>query len=295
MCDTIRILCVDDERNVLRSLERIFLDDDYEILAAASGEDGLELLESAGQVQVVISDYRMPGMNGVEFLREVYKRYPASIRIVLSGYADTAAVVSAINEGHIYKFIPKPWNDEELRFTVAKAIDNFLIQRKNRQLAEELRLKNEELQELNAHLEQLVQVRAGELVLQNRALVRAHNVLHGLPVGVLGIGNDGTVVQINREAEIILGRLSEEVLGEHVATALPPELIDLYGSVPAGGDGLRSAVVNGTFIQVKGITLVEDSQVGVVLTLIDCHHACRTVPEPTEEKGALAPEEMEHE
>jgi len=123
MNDRTRILCVDDERNVLRALERIFLDDDYEILTACSGEQGLEILSAAPQVQVVISDYRMPGMNGVEFLKEVCKTHPETIRIVLSGYADTAAVVAAINQGKIYKFIPKPWNDDELRLTVAKALE----------------------------------------------------------------------------------------------------------------------------------------------------------------------------
>ena len=99
MSDKTRILCVDDERNVLRALERLFLDDDYEILTASSGEEGLELLNAAPQVQVVISDFRMPGMNGVDFLKQVFETHPDTIRIVLSGYADTAAVVAAINEG----------------------------------------------------------------------------------------------------------------------------------------------------------------------------------------------------
>ena len=115
----VKILCVDDERNVLRALERIFLDDDYEIVTAGSGEEGLEIMTESGDCfQVVISDYRMPVMNGVEFLKAVYERWPDSVRIVLSGYADAGAIVAAINEGHIYKFIPKPWNDEELRETI---------------------------------------------------------------------------------------------------------------------------------------------------------------------------------
>ena len=112
-------------------------------------------------------------MNGVEFLKEVFKQHPESIRIVLSGYADTAAVVAAINEGKIYKFIPKPWNDDELRVTVAKALETFAIHRRNLQLAEELRLKNAELIELNANLEQLVGERTAELRQQNLALLHA--------------------------------------------------------------------------------------------------------------------------
>lgn len=168
--EQIRILCVDDERNVLRALERMFIDEEYEILCASSGEEGLALLDAAPQVQVVISDYRMPGMNGVEFLKEVFQRHPETIRIVLSGYADTAAVVSAINEGKIYRFVPKPWNDDELRITVSKALETFGVHRKNLQLAEELRLKDEEVTRLQATLEEQVRQRTAELAEKNRRL-----------------------------------------------------------------------------------------------------------------------------
>src|SRR6266536_904479 len=109
MDEQIRILFVDDEKNVLRSLERTFLDEDYEILTATTGAEGLAVLQNNSPVQVVISDYRMPEMNGVDFLRKVCNQWPETVRIVPSGYADTASIVSAINEGQIYKFIPKPW------------------------------------------------------------------------------------------------------------------------------------------------------------------------------------------
>jgi len=121
MGEPTRILCVDDERNILRSLTRPFLDDPYEILTAPSGAERLLILAQSGTVPVVISDYRMPGMNGVEFLSEVRKRWPETVRIVLSGYADTGAIVSAINEGQIYRFVAKPWNEDELRVAVANA------------------------------------------------------------------------------------------------------------------------------------------------------------------------------
>ncbi|NVN98622.1 MAG: response regulator [Geobacteraceae bacterium] len=138
MSDTIKLLCVDDERNVLRALERIFMDDDYEILTAASGEDGLSIFAENPDISVVISDYRMPGMNGVEFLSQVCEKYPNTVRIVLSGYADTTSVVSAINEGQIYKFVSKPWSDEELRQTVAKAVESFALHQQNQRMAIEL-------------------------------------------------------------------------------------------------------------------------------------------------------------
>jgi len=266
MNEQIRILCVDDERNVLRALERIFLDDDYQILTASSGEEGMELLNAAPQVQVVISDYRMPGMNGVEFLKEVFKNRPETIRMVLSGYADTAAVVAAINEGKIYKFIPKPWNDDELRITVAKALETFAVQRRNVLLAEELRLKNQELGELNANLERLVAERTSELVMQNGALLHARKVLDHLPVGVIGLSADGIVLQVNREAAKMLGVSAQEVLGKSMREALPPEISTVAGMISESTCGYQLAAVNGCQLQIKGSTLAEEGQTGIILT-----------------------------
>lgn len=147
-----KLLCVDDERNVLRALERIFMDDDYQILTATSGEEGLAVLSGDSDIQVVISDFRMPGMNGVEFLRQVCEKYPDTVRIVLSGYADTGAVVSAINEGQIYKFVSKPWSDDELRQTVAKAVEAFALHRQNRAMEEEIAALKREIEQLRSRL-----------------------------------------------------------------------------------------------------------------------------------------------
>ena len=268
MSTVTRILCVDDERNVLRSLERIFLDDDYLILTAASGEEGLELLDASPQVQVVISDFRMPGMNGVEFLKEVFSRHPDTIRIVLSGYADTAAVVAAINEGKVYKFIPKPWNDDELRMTVAKALEHFAAHRRSVQLAEELHLRNQELHELNANLEHLVETRTCELRLQNRALLHARNVLDRLPFGVLGLGADGTVVQVNREAALLLNLAPEFILGEPMRAVLPAAICSLAGSVTEASCGYQALPLNGGELRVKAIAMVEEGQSGTIVTIM---------------------------
>ena len=146
MDEQVRILCVDDEKNVLRALERLFLDTDYEIITAISGDEGIDVLRNTRPVQIVISDYRMPGMNGVDFLREVCKYWPDTIRMVLSGYADVSVIVDAINEGQIYRFMPKPWNDEELKVAVSNALDRYFMQQENLQLARELETKNWELQ-----------------------------------------------------------------------------------------------------------------------------------------------------
>jgi EAL domain-containing protein (putative c-di-GMP-specific phosphodiesterase class I)/FixJ family two-component response regulator len=117
------LLLVDDEPNILRALERVFQDEGYHILTATSGEEGLNLL-TRFSVQVIISDQRMPNMTGSEFLTQVKKHYPKIIRIILSGYSDFEAIKEAINEGAIYKFLVKPWDDDLLRKEIH---DAFLI------------------------------------------------------------------------------------------------------------------------------------------------------------------------
>ncbi len=155
MYENVTILCVDDEPNVLKSLIRLFIDCDYTILTATSGKDGLRLLETE-DVHVIISDYRMPVMNGSEFLREAFKLYPKTVRIVLSGYADTDSILSAINDGHIYKFIPKPWDDNELKMTILNAIERYFLVKKNEELTVKLKKRNEELTDANSKLVKLL-------------------------------------------------------------------------------------------------------------------------------------------
>lgn len=198
MPELTKILCVDDERNVLKALRRLFIDeDDYEILTAESGDEGLGMLDAEEDVRLIISDYRMPGMNGVDFLSKVYERWPDTIRIVLSGYADTAAVVEAINLGRIYKFIPKPWNDEELKSTVSMALQHQELKLQNSRLAAQLQQKNAELTEMNENLEKLVQRRTEALEIRNRVLAVSQGVLDVLPIAVFGIDPEQMIAQCN--------------------------------------------------------------------------------------------------
>ncbi|NOQ41443.1 MAG: response regulator [Desulfuromusa sp.] len=202
MSDMIKILCVDDERNVLKSLRRLFMDEDnYEIFVAESGADGLEVLEEEDDIRMVISDYRMPEMTGVVFLRQVYEKWPETMRIVLSGYADTAAVVEAINEGQIYKFIPKPWNDEELLSTISTSLEHQEMRWEIKKLNQELQKKNAELQAANENLENLVQKRTEALDLRNRVLQVSQGVLDVLPVVVFGIDAEQMIVHCNDYAQ----------------------------------------------------------------------------------------------
>jgi diguanylate cyclase (GGDEF)-like protein/PAS domain S-box-containing protein len=122
------LLLVDDEENILNALVRMLRRDGYRILTATSADEALDVL-GRNEVQVIISDQRMPGASGTELLRMVKGMYPDTVRMVLSGYTDLAAVTEAINQGAIYKFLTKPWNDEELRQQIR---DAFRIARRTR-------------------------------------------------------------------------------------------------------------------------------------------------------------------
>jgi type II secretory ATPase GspE/PulE/Tfp pilus assembly ATPase PilB-like protein/DNA-binding response OmpR family regulator len=143
-----RLLIVDDEPNVLKALQRVFRQENYEVLTAPDGDEALRLC-SATPVDVVISDYMMPKMNGAELLRRFKQTWPDTIRIMLSGHADTGAVMGAVNEGAVYKFILKPWNDDDLRVTVALALEQHDLIRRNRQLQAENSKKSQEIQALS--------------------------------------------------------------------------------------------------------------------------------------------------
>ena len=223
MSEPFKILFVDDEANVLKSLRRLFLDEeDYDILTASSGREGLEIIEENQDILVIVSDYRMPEMTGVEFLAEATQLLPHSIRIVLSGYADTAAVVEAINIGHIYKFIPKPWDDDQLRIDIHNAVETVLLDKKNHQLSHELEQRNEELKTLNAGLEKQVKKRTESLRLRSQVLQLAQEILDSLPIAVLGIDLEDQIVQINQQGIDLLSKEGEILLGASVKSTLPP-------------------------------------------------------------------------
>ncbi|WP_305042926.1 ATPase, T2SS/T4P/T4SS family [Geoalkalibacter sp.] len=138
------LLLVDDEPGVLRALQRIFIDENYRILTAGDAQRALDLLASQ-PVHLIISDHRMPGMTGAELLRQVKERWPQVIRIMLTGYADVQSIMGAVNEGAVFKFITKPWNDEDLRLTVSLGLQQYMLIRENRRLRELTRSQQEKL------------------------------------------------------------------------------------------------------------------------------------------------------
>jgi response regulator RpfG family c-di-GMP phosphodiesterase len=112
MSDKHSILCVDDEMNILKLLKRLLEAQGYEIVTASSGEEALQILEKQ-RVDVIVSDQRMPGMSGSDLFRITRDKYPQAVRVMMSGYSDFDSLVNAINEGEIFRFISKPWDQKQ--------------------------------------------------------------------------------------------------------------------------------------------------------------------------------------
>ncbi|WP_088285550.1 HD domain-containing phosphohydrolase [Ideonella sp. A 288] len=156
------LLLVDDEPSILSALRRLFRPHGYRILTADSGAAGLEVLEHEA-VDLIISDMRMPEMDGAKFLELARARWPDVMRLLLTGYADIGSTVAAINRGEIYRYVAKPWVDADILLIVKKALEQAGLERENRQLTAQIRRQNQELLELNASLEDKVAQRTAEL------------------------------------------------------------------------------------------------------------------------------------
>jgi response regulator RpfG family c-di-GMP phosphodiesterase len=160
--EPLTLLLVDDEENILNSLRRVLRGEPYKLLTAGCGDAALQQLEQA-HVDLVISDARMPGMDGATLLAQVQQRWPNCLRILLTGYADLTTTVKAINEGQIYRYISKPWDDDELRLIIRQALAFQHSECERRRLELITREQNIQLQELNTSLEERVVARTAEL------------------------------------------------------------------------------------------------------------------------------------
>lgn len=141
------ILLVDDEPGVLAALRRVFQRENYQMHFARNGEEALKIL-SKQEIHLVISDFMMPGMNGSEFLAQVRERWPDTIRIMLTGHGHTEAVMGSVRDGAVYRFILKPWNDDDLRLTIALALEQYALQKRNRALERENQKQHRDLETL---------------------------------------------------------------------------------------------------------------------------------------------------
>jgi response regulator RpfG family c-di-GMP phosphodiesterase len=172
-----KVLLVDDEENILRSLRRLLADEEYEVLTATGGEEGLRIMTKEPDIGLILSDQRMPGMSGVDFLEKAGAIAPDTLRILLTGYADINATIDAINKGGASRYIAKPWNDNELILIIRDAIQKYRLIKENQLLKELTEKQNQELKKWSAKLGLAVQQQTVDLEKQNVELTRLHERL----------------------------------------------------------------------------------------------------------------------
>jgi response regulator RpfG family c-di-GMP phosphodiesterase len=218
------LLLVDDEKNILSALKRLLHQEKYQILTATSAPDALQIL-AATPVDVIVSDHRMPDMTGVEFFRIAKEIYPETVRIMLSGYTELQSVTDAVNEGSIYKFLTKPWDDDQLKVHIAEAFHRKGLANENLRLNEELRIANAALAKTNTQLDSILQQKNLQIQGDEVMLDVVHEVLRHLPLAVIGLDDDNLIVLANIAAQ----RLGHEgsMLGQKIEKIMPTLLGNL--------------------------------------------------------------------
>lgn len=167
------VLCVDDEPNILSALRRALRVPGYRIVTADGGAQALALMETE-TVDLVISDMRMPGMDGAQLLEHARTRWPEAIRVLLTGHADMGATIAAINRGRIFRYLSKPWDDAELQAVVRQGLELRTLEQDKRRLEALTQRQNLELRDANSLLEQRVQARTAELSTAHDRLKRSY-------------------------------------------------------------------------------------------------------------------------
>jgi response regulator RpfG family c-di-GMP phosphodiesterase len=213
------LLLVDDETAIIRSLKRLFRKEGYKIFSAENGLEGLECLKNGAQnVSLIISDQRMPGMTGAQFLEEAKKLAPAAIRYLLTGYSDIDAVIHAINKGEIHRYITKPWNDDDLLLLVRQGLEHFELIDENKRLTALTIKQNKALTDINQKLEQKVNERTKEINAKNKALLKINKMLESsimdstrLAVSMVETFNHNLGALLKETAR--LSRLTGEAMG----------------------------------------------------------------------------------
>jgi len=156
------VLFVDDEPRILSAIRRLIRPLGLKAYFAESGADGLQILKEH-HIDLVVSDMRMPEMDGAQFLTEVKKQWPDTVRMLLTGYADISSTIEALNNGGIYRYISKPWDDIELKKIIGDGLKIRRLEREKRELQCLTQLQNDQLQDLNKNLEQKVEARTEEI------------------------------------------------------------------------------------------------------------------------------------
>ncbi|MGL1893079.1 MAG: response regulator [Spirochaetaceae bacterium] len=208
------ILFVDDEKEILSSIKRQFRKEKFTIDTCNSGNEALELLK-AGNYKVILSDERMPEMNGLELMKQVKTLYPATIRIILSGYADSETIINAINQGEIFRFISKPWNYDEMLDCINQAIGKWESEVKKKKYIEQILEENRRLKM--------------KLSFRDSSLVLDKQVIDEVNISIIAINEKGIIDNFNKYAKEELEK--NFVIGDHITTIISKEM---YKNIESG-------------------------------------------------------------
>ena len=200
------LLIVDDEIEVTKSLARQFRRK-YKVHTAINVNEAIKVMENEN-IQVVVSDQRMPGLTGVDFFHKIKDRYPDALKLILTGYTDIEAVIGAINEGQVFRYVTKPWNPTELEATIKEAFEKYELITKNRKL-----MRN--LQEVNQNLEEKVKQRTSELEQSNEKLKQL-NIEKNKYVGIVAHDLRGPIGNVFNFSELLISEYSDLSKEQHI-------------------------------------------------------------------------------
>ncbi len=230
------LLLVDDEDNIVSALKRLLRGKGYNVVSANSGAQGLQRL-AEHPVDVILSDQRMPGMTGVEFLRRAKVLYPDTVRMVLSGYTELQSITDAVNEGAIYKFLTKPWDDDRLCIHIEEAFEHKELSDENRRLGVAVKTAHQQLESVNVRLESLLRQQRERHDREQTSLLVSQDLLHRIPAPLIGVDASGMVAFLNDDAHDLFPSAAA-MLGRQADEALPAALRPIW----AEGDGVAHRI-----------------------------------------------------
>jgi CheY-like chemotaxis protein len=202
-----RILVVDDEEAILETMTFTF-QDDYEVFTSSDARKALDMLDEHAPIAVVLTDQRMPDMSGVEFVTEVWKRHPETVRMILTGFSDMEATIQAINDGHVYAYITKPWEPDQLKQVMKQAVDHHRLTVENERLLTDLK----------------------------RANVFLGAVMDQLDTGAIAVDADGIVQAVNRPVCEFFS-LEDDPRGRLLGDLLASKGLDAIGAAAVAVSG----------------------------------------------------------
>lgn len=256
-----RVVFVDDEAPILHAVQRLLAFESIDLVSVTTGAAALEQLMVA-ETAVILADYHLDDMDGVDLLRRARELRPDTSRILFSGHVDIELIRVAVNTGEVYRFIAKPWSDDELVMAVRHGIERWHLMCRNRALHRETQEQNSRLSRFADDLEAQVATRTEALELRNRALSLSQEVLDRLPVVALGLDPQGGIALVNAMCQ----RLFPELIPGESRRAALPELVRTW-LTPSGRVPAKPCVYTGPYgrLQFEAIDLGDR---GMVLTAV---------------------------